>query len=130
VAVGGYVSPSSTSLEILTGARPQGRATVVDAKVSAVDIWEPGSGYISDPTITITDPNNTADVAIDVRIGNGVIANPTLSNAGTGYFSASTDITITGDGYQDLYQIGKDIIVENLSREPRPGDNLFYNSIN
>jgi hypothetical protein len=129
VAVGGYVSPSSTSLEILTGARPQGRATVVDAKVSAVDIWEPGSGYISDPTITITDPNNTADVAIDVRIGDGVIANPTLSNDGTGYFSVSTDITITGDGYQDLYQIGKDIIVENLSREPRPGDNLFYDSI-
>ena len=129
VAIGGYISPSSTALEILTGARTQGRATVVDAKVSAIDIWEPGSGYTADPTITLTDPSNTADVAIDVRVGNGVIANPTLSNAGTGYFSISTDITITGDGYQDLYQIGKDIIVENLTREPRPGDNLFFDSI-
>lgn len=130
VLIAGRGVASTKTMVITTGTQAQGRATVVNGKVSAINLWEPGSGYTTDPTITLTDPKNIADVAIDVRVGNGVLASPTITNPGSGYFTSTTDITISGDGYQDSYQLGKYITVDNLTRAPRPGDNLFFDEIN
>lgn len=129
VAIAGVGSSSTVARVINAGATAKGRAIVVDGKVSYIALWDQGSGYTSDPSITIFDNANSADVAIDVRLGDGVLGMPTLTNAGAGYFVESTSIAISGDGYKDEYQIGSDIVVSNLTRLPRPGANLNFGSI-
>jgi hypothetical protein len=57
-----------------------------------------------------------------VRIGNGVLAQPSFSNRGANYTAASA--TITGDGYADNYQIGAFIEFKDLSAIPVGGSNL------
>ena len=83
---------SSSSIKAL------GRATVVDGKISQIRIWEPGQGYLTAPTITITDPNNTVDAPTQVRIGDGVLAQPTYAgstNAGRGQAFETASATVT-----------------------------------
>ena len=83
---------SSSSIKAL------GRATVVDGKISQIRIWEPGQGYLTAPTITITDPNNTTEAPTGVRIGDGVLAQPTYAgstNAGRGQAFETASATVT-----------------------------------
>lgn len=129
IAVAGLTENSTTAKLIKTGRTTQARAVVVAGRMASIKIWEPGSGYTSAPAITFTDPNNSADVNVDVRIGNGVIANPTIVNKGEGYTTTSTRVTVTGDGYKDEYQTGTELVVENLTRLPSPGDNISISSI-
>jgi hypothetical protein len=105
-----------------------GRAWVADNKLQEIWIHEPGSNYSSAPTITITDPNNTgADATSQVRIANGVLAQPSFSNRGSAYTAASA--TITGDGLADNYQTGAFVEFINLSAVPVAGSNLQIDGI-
>jgi hypothetical protein len=130
IAVAGGTEGSNSYARILSGVTAQGRVTVVAGRISSINLWEPGSGYTSPPVLTVVDPNNTSDVSTDIRIANGVIAGPTFINRGIGYQTTSTSATITGDGFKDEYQLGKFLVVNNLSRLPSPGDNLNINGIN
>jgi hypothetical protein len=122
ITVAGTNSKSTISI----GCRPKGRPTVVSSNISAINMFEPGSGFYSgnEPSVTITDPNITISTTIATRIGNGALAEPTYINRGVGYNTSSTAVTITGDGYADEFQLGRHIICENVSKLPRPGDNL------
>lgn len=126
---GSTVGATAVSL-LAYGVSAQARVKVVSGRISEVDIWEPGSGYISAPTFSLTDPNNTSDVTVSVKINNGVLGSPSISNAGLGYQSQSTSVTLTGDGFMESYQIGKELVVSNLTRVPRPGANLSIFGIN
>ncbi len=130
IAISGLTVNSTVARVIGTGATTKGRAYIVSGRMAALTILEPGSGYTSPPVMTITDPNNSSEVFTVIRIGNGVIANPTVVDAGSGYETPSTRVTITGDGFKDQYHIGSDIIVSNLTRIPGPGDNLNIAGIN
>ena len=130
IAISGLTVNSTVARVIGTGATTKARAFVVSGRMAALTILEPGSGYTSPPVMTITDPNNSSDVFAIIRVGNGVLANPTVLTAGTGYETPSTRVTISGDGYKDQYHIGSDIIVSNLTRIPGPGDNLNISGIN
>jgi hypothetical protein len=103
------------------------RAQVTSGRISSIRIVEPGSGYTANPTLTITDPNNTGEVVTEIRRSNGVLANPSFSNRGTSYVTASS--VVTGNGFADNYQTGKFINVTNLSALPGPGANLTFASI-
>jgi hypothetical protein len=92
-------------------------------------MWEPGSNYTSVPTVTLTDPNNTADAVLVPRIGNGALGNPTIIAKGTGYSLNTTYVSITGNGYSDAYQTGYTLILNNLSKIPTPGDNLTISGV-
>ena len=107
--------------------RAKGRAYVEDGKIVKITIWDPGSGYATTPIMTVTDPNNTIEVPHEVRIGNGVLAQPTWTNRGTSYTTA--EATVSGDGYADLYQSGKFIRIENLSDAPLPGSNILFENL-
>ena len=98
------------------------RARVDDEKIIEIRIWDPGTGYTSAPTMTITDPSNTVDVPHLVRIGDGVLTQPTWSDRGTGFATAS--VTVAGDGYADLYQPGFNLAVEAMSEIPQAGANI------
>ena len=108
------------------------RATVLGAsggKLLTFYIQEAGSGYGSTPpTMTIIDPDNTRDVYYDVRMANGCVGQVEFTNRGTGYINIG--VTVQGDGYADMYQIGTSIVVKDLTREPGPGDNLYIDGIN
>jgi hypothetical protein len=108
------------------------RATVLGAsggKLLTFYIQEAGSGYGSTPpTMTIIDPDNTRDVYYDVRMADGCVGQVEFTNRGTGYINIG--VTVSGDGYADMYQIGTSITVKDLTREPGPGDNLYIDGIN
>jgi hypothetical protein len=74
--------------------------------------------------LTLIDPNNTSDVAVDCRMGDGVLTNPSWINRGLGYRTTSTRITITGDGYADVTPVGKFIVINDLAQYPGPGAQL------
>ncbi len=120
VALGSYNDKAQL---IRQGAQARARAYVVDEKISEIWMHEPGSGYTSTPTVTITDPNNIgADATVQVRIGAGALGQPTWTNRGTSYTASS--VTITGNGYSDNYQVGSYVGFMNLSGVPKAGSNV------
>jgi len=129
IAIAGLVANSTVGRVVRTGRTAEARAIVVAGRISAINIWEPGSGYSSAPVMTVNDPNNSSEVATAVRLGSGVIAGPTIISGGAGFETSSTRVTITGDGYKDEYQIGTELVVSGLTRIPGPGDNVTISGI-
>jgi hypothetical protein len=113
---------------IRTGARARARVSVAENKIFETRILEPGSGYDSAPVMTITDPNNTYEAPHVVRVGKGVLANPTFISRGSGYVTGSAEIN-TGDGVADNYQPGSVIAVRRLSQRPVPGSNVVFSHL-
>ena len=129
IAISGGDSAGTAIKDITTGTRAQARVQVVNQRISAIDIFEPGSGYASPPAFVLTDPNNTSDVAVSVRTHTGVIASPSIVNGGSGFANNTVFATITGDGFKDQFQIGSDVVVSGMTRIPGPGDNINFASI-
>jgi hypothetical protein len=102
----------------------KGRAVVADEKIAKIVIWDPGTGYTSAPTITITDPNNTIEAPTQVRISDGVLTQPTYTDRGTAFATATAEVA--GDGYADQYQAGEFVEVDTLTEEPQPGSNVVF----
>ena len=126
----GTGSSSGNATVISEGAKSQGRVTVNSGVISALALWEPGSGYISAPTINLIDYNVSVTATIQARVGNGTLGNPTFVIRGTGYNTTSTVVTITGNGYADTYQKGLNLIISNLASVPLVGSNLSIAGIN
>ena len=112
--------------KVRTGKRALGRVTVSSGLIGDVRIWDPGSGYQEDPTITITDPNSTSDASCENRIADGVLTNPTWLNRGIGYRSLSTEVEISGNGFADIIPSGNFITLEGLTRYPELGSQLTF----
>ena len=106
------------------GARTQGRAAVNSGVISGLAVWEPGSNYTSIPTVILVDYNVSVTATLTARIGNGTLGNPTFVNRGTGYNTTSTVVSITGSGFADTFQIGLNLIINNLTTLPLVGSNL------
>ena len=112
------------------GATAKGRASVANEQVFAVRLTEPGSGYTSAPTITITDPGNLTDVETSVRIAKGSIANPTFVNRGSGFNTASGEIVAAGsNGSAEFFQDGNFVAVRRLTSRPVAGSNIEFASL-
>ena len=121
-------SGSQSQLNVIKyGARPLVRVITNAGRISRLQIFEPGSGYASAPTVTLTDNKNLLDAQLLPRLGDGVLTQPTFTNRGTGFLNVTA--TVSGDGFKDQYQIGKVVQVTDLSREPGPGDLLFIDGI-
>jgi hypothetical protein len=105
------------------GATALGRAVVANNKISQIKIWEPGSGYISQtPSCAITDPNPTSQAVTICRSAIGVLGNPTFVNRGSGYRTSTTTVAVSsGDGFADIYQPSKTLVVSGLASLPTPG---------
>jgi hypothetical protein len=123
VGVGGGTGDVATYVR--TGAQAKARARVAVNKVFQINITEPGSGYDSTPTLTLTDPNNTFEAPTTVRTGRSVLANPTFTNRGSQYVTSSCEVDV-GDGYADSFQPGSFVAVRQLSERPTPGSNVVF----
>ena len=113
------------AVSIRWGARTRARAFVAETRIFAIRLTDPGSGYDTAPTITITDPNNTFEAPTTVRLGSGVLANPTYINRGTGFINADASVD-TGDGFADFYQSGQYVAVRRITERPVPGSNVVF----
>ena len=83
--------------------------------------------YTSGPIFTITDVNKTRAASIRVRTGNGVLGNPAFTNRGNN--NVTSNATVTGDGFSDLYQPASFINVSNMFSIPTPGANVTFASV-
>lgn len=115
---------STAGSTIVTGSKTKGRPIVESGVVTEITEFETGGGYLTLPIVTLFDPNVTKAATITPRLGNGTLSAPTFLNAGEGYNTSSTTITINGSGYQEEFQTGLAIRMSSLTRLPRPGDDL------
>ena len=112
------------------GVTAKGRASVANQQVFEVRITNPGSGYATAPTVTVTDPNNLQDVDLVPQIGNGVLANPTFVNRGTGFTSSTAEIDAAlSNGNANFPQSGQFIAVRRLTQRPVLGSNVEFASL-
>jgi hypothetical protein len=119
----------ATNASVITaGTTARARASVANGKIFAIRIQEPGSSYATLPTMTITDPNNTFEAPFTVRKGKGTLANPSFTNRGSQYETASAEL-FSGDGFADNYQTGSFVAVRRLESRPVPGANVVFDSL-
>jgi len=86
-----------------------------------------GATYKAGPITTITDTNSTVTAPVVARQGDGVVANPTFTNRGTGFETATVEGA--GDGFADLYQPSTFVAVRGLFDLPEPGSNVVFDNI-
>ena len=117
--------------KVYAGAPVKARAKIAGGLINSITLWDPGSGYnaANPPSFVITDNDYTADVYFDMRIGNGVLANPSFINRGAGYKTSSTTVTVSGDGYADIVPAANVVTVKGLSSYPNPGAQLLFAGI-
>ena len=115
---------SSTANVFTGGAKAFARVEVANGKLSRFKIYDPGSGYVAEPTIVVEDPEEYGEPYWNIDINNGVLPQPIFYNRGTGYQSAI--VKITGDGFGEELQIGNNMIITGLSSVPGPGANVRF----
>ena len=109
------------------GATTKARAGLANEQIFEFRIYEPGSGYTSAPTITVTDPNNIEDVTPVVRLGTGALGQPTFVNRGSGFTTATASIdALNSNGNADFLQSGSYIAVRRLTSRPVNGSNVQF----
>ena len=121
------VSGDTASLVIETGATAKARAEVGGGRIGKILIHNPGSGYQLEPTVTVYDNQSTSDITYRVYINSGVLPQPKIINAGTGYLR-STGV-ISGDGFAEKFQIGSTLKIKNSTAVPGPGANIRIDGI-
>jgi len=125
----GNQATGNGTVQARTGAKAILRADVTQGKITQFKIWNPGGGYASTPTVTITDNQFISEAEPQVRLSNGVLAQPTFNNRGSGYRTNSTDVTITGDGYADIIEQGNKLTLAGVDVVPGPGVQIRINGI-
>jgi len=124
-----WVIASSTNSDkinkIYTGARALGRTVVGGRGIDFIKIWEPGSGYVADPELTLIDSGKTEDPRYKARIEDGVLAQPTFISKGAAYKTSTTSVTVNGDGFADIIPVGRFITLDNLDFVPGPGAQFY-----
>jgi len=83
---------------------PQVVLTVTAGVIDGVTFTDPGSGWITAPTMVITDATGTG-ADITVEIGTSTVDSITITNPGSGY-KATPTVTITGGGFTTSAVIG------------------------
>jgi len=112
---------------ITTGARPIIRTAMQGSSIDEFIIYDPGSNYSETPEVIIQDNSVQIEALYTVNLNNGVLPQPEMANRGSGYTSAAAEIT--GNGFAELFQTGKQINVSNLTRIPGPGANVAIDGI-
>ncbi len=120
----------NTAVRVGQGSKAIVRANIASGVIGYMKIWDPGSGYTSSPSLTLFDNKATTDAQVEMRIGNGVLAQPTFVNRGIGYRTSTTIVTITGDGYADkIPSNSTDLTVTGINVYPTPGAQLSITGV-
>ena len=104
-----------------TGAKAILRANIQSGKISEFKIWNPGGGYVTPPTVTVTDQQAISLVEPQVRLSSGVLGQPTFNSRGAGFRTGSTTITLVGDGYAEIIEQSNKLTLAGVDTVPGPG---------
>lgn len=127
---GAGAGSTNAAMELKRPVRAWARAAVANEKIFEFRFIEPGHGYTSAPSVTVTDPNNTYDVQTTVRLFDQTLANPSFVNRGSGYEAASAEINKSAsDGFADFFQNGSNVAVRRLTKRPVAGSNVEFGDI-
>ena len=74
----GLSNAGSVGNIITGGATAFARVEVKDGKLNQFNIYNPGSGYITPPTVTVIDPEESGEPYYVVDVNNGALPQPTL----------------------------------------------------
>ena len=86
-----------------------------------------GTGTVTaNVTMTLVDPNKTTTALVQNRLADGVLAQPTFINRGSGYKTSSTIVTVSGDGYADIFPASDYVTIDGMEKYPRPGAQLKF----
>lgn len=104
LSVGSFVavSTSATGRQIFAGATAAGRAVIASGKIGAINIWEPGSGYTTDPTVAQFTASISGTIMTVTNTFYGTLAPGLILGGGKGNITANTtvlssnDVTFTG----------------------------------
>ncbi len=83
--------------------------------------------YRASPIVAQFDPNRVQSAALIARTGDGALGNPSFTNRGTSYTTATADVA--GDGRADYYQPLTFVSVRDLYEVPQAGSNVVFDSI-
>ena len=111
-------NPSNQWNKINAGARYIGRAVIKNNKVESIKTWNPGSGYTTAPSVSVISKDNT--IQVSAKISNGVIAQPVITNRGTGYRVLTTKLHCIGNGVTNTHIVGSKIEI-STTRVPTVG---------
>jgi len=120
---------SNVAQKVFTGAKAIVRPEMISGRIIQINLLDPGSGYRTAPNFTFIDPNNTGDVFVTPRIGDGVLAQPSWKNRGLGYRTSSTTVNISGNGVADIIPINENLVLDKLSKYPGPGTQLLIDGL-
>ena len=114
------VSSNNIEISLISGGASFDINTISSANIGPIT-------FKAGPVVTIVDGNSTIDAAVHPRLVNGALGNPTFTNRGTGYTTATAELS--GDGSSDLYQPSTFIAVRDLFELPEPGSNVEFANI-
>ena len=115
-----YGSITTTQFQITA---TQGSLTAVTLSTATIT----GMTYRAAPNIVQIDPNKTKTASLQSRLGDGALGNPSFTNRGTVYTTASA--TQLGDGFADLYQPSSYINIAGLYSVPVAGSNIQFGTV-
>jgi hypothetical protein len=123
------IEPSILIEDPNSGVLAKARPIVEDSKIVEVLLWNPGSGYdsLNPPQVVFVDPSAVFKPPFQVRIADGVLTQPTWTNRGTAFVTASA--RIEGDGFADNFQAGTFVRIKNLTQSPQLGSNVSFAGI-
>ena len=117
---------SDDSTRLRGGKRALLRVNISNNNLKEFEIFDPGSGYVIAPTITIIDPEEYIEPQLEININSGVLAQPEMINRGTGCLTVLTELD--GDGFAEAYQTGNKIWIKNLPGRITAGTNVRFAS--
>jgi hypothetical protein len=80
--------------------------------------------------MTIGDPNRVFELPFTVRIGKGVLANPSFIDRGTQYATANAEVNDQfSDGTGNFLQSGIFVAVRRITQRPVPGSNVVFDHL-
>ena len=115
------------SERIATGAKAVIRPQIAGGVIQQLVLYDVGGGYNSAPIVDVIDNANTTDADLQVFVRFGVLSQPEMFNRGQGYTTITAEIT--GDGFAEIYQNGRQFKITNLSKIPSPGANLDFSAL-
>jgi hypothetical protein len=130
IAFGDTTSTNALSI-MTTGRRAMFKANVFQGSFNNILMWDPGSGYSDDNpcALTIVDTTFVTGLEVDMRYGNGVLAQPSFINRGAGYRTSSSTITIAGDGYADIIPEANEVVIDGVNVVPGPGVQIRFSTL-
>jgi hypothetical protein len=122
----GYTSPPGITLSGGGGSGAAAFATLTSTTVQSLNLNQGGTNYVAANAVAgAVDPIATSRANLVVTVANGVIGSVTFASRGSGYvYNTTAVITVSGNGYAEIPQIGSVLRVTNLASQPRRGSTL------